>query len=54
MWYDVRKVMAHMEMRLQELLSIIKLCPDEAQVMLFVPAEVGEDSMFAREVQQRV
>ncbi len=54
MWYDVRIVMDLMDMRIPELLSIVKLCPDETQVTLPVRPGVGQETMIAREAQHRV
>ncbi len=52
--YDIRVVMTRMEMRLRELMNLIRECCDDAHIMLFIPEGIGEDAMLAQEVQQRI
>ncbi len=54
LWLDIRMVIDELEMRMRELLAVAKSCPDELQVMLFVPSGVGEDSLIAKEIQEKV
>ncbi len=52
--FDIHMVLDELEICVQELLAVAKQCPDELQVMLFVPSGVGEDTQIAKELQDRV
>ncbi len=53
MWFDVRIVIAKMEMSIAELMSLRKECTDDVELMLFLPDGIGRECPLAYKVQQR-